>query len=104
MSTNIPVQQKALILPTKQGEFVVGPWPVPKPGPGEVLIREEAVGLNPIDAFVQAAGFIVTEYPAILGWEAAGAVIQLGEGVTSLEVGDKVLVFHVWCFSRFGHH
>ena len=90
MSPEIPSQQKALILPTKQGEFVLGPWPVTKPGPGEVLVRQLAIGLNVVDAYIRAAGVYVSEYPAVLGYEAAGVVVQLGEGVTSRSIGDRV--------------
>ena len=92
MSTEVPTEQKALILPAKQAPLVVGPWPVPKPAAGEVLVRAEAVGLNPVDTYVQSTGVFVTEFPDVLGWEAAGTVVQLGEGVTSLSVGDKVCV------------
>ena len=99
MSFAVPTEQKALVLPAKQAEFVVGPWLVPKPAPGEVLVRAEAVGLNPVDTYVQSTGVFVTEYPSILGWKAAGIVVQLGDGVTSLAVGAKVYAcFH--CHSR----
>ena len=85
-----PTQQKALLLQTKQGEFAVGTIDVPKPGPGEILVKVEAAGLNPVDWVVQAYGIFVTEYPAVLGSDSAGEVVELGEGVTSFVVGDKV--------------
>ncbi|KAJ3552136.1 hypothetical protein NM688_g4313 [Phlebia brevispora] len=88
---HIPTKQQALVLPEKQGKFVVREVDVPKPGPGEVLVRAEAVALNPVDWIVQATGMFFTQYPAILGWEAAGTIVQLGEGVASVVVGDKVL-------------
>ncbi|KAJ3538749.1 hypothetical protein NM688_g6476 [Phlebia brevispora] len=89
--THVPTKQKALVLPEKQGKFVVREVDVPKPGPGEVLVRAEAVALNPVDSAIQATGLFITQYPAILGWEAAGTIVQLGEGVTSFSIGDKVL-------------
>lgn len=92
MSHTVPTQQKALILPKIHEPFTVGPWEVPKPGPGEILVQAESVGLNPIDYIIQERGVFVTEFPAVLGWEAAGVVVQLGEGVTTFAIGDKVYV------------
>jgi NADPH2:quinone reductase len=60
-----------------------------EPGPGEVLIRHEAVGLNFIDTY-QRSGRYPMNLPAALGQEAAGVVEAVGEGVTHLSVGDRV--------------
>ena len=62
--------------------------PVPAPGPGEVLIRHKAIGLNFIDTY-QRSGLYPVSYPAILGGEAAGIVEAVGEGVTRFSVGDR---------------
>lgn len=91
MSPQIPTQQKALLLPGKAEPFVVGTVEVPRPGPGEVLVRAEAVALNPVDWMIQETGLFVSKWPAILGWEAAGVVVEVGEGVESPAIGDKVL-------------
>lgn len=88
----IPTEQKALILPEKQGQFVVATWPVDKPETGEVLVRIEATALNPADWKVQAYGGLVNEYPAILGFDSAGVVVAVGEDVASPLVGDKMWV------------
>lgn len=68
----------------------------PAPGPGEVLIRNRAAGVNPIDwktcSGGGASGFI-DSLPFCPGWEFAGAVESCGEGVTSLRPGDEVLGF-----------
>ena len=64
---------RALFLKEKFGAFEVGTKALPTPGPGEILVKEVAVGLNNIDWKIQAYGFMVTEFPAILGksrlWE-----------------------------------
>ncbi|KIJ68037.1 hypothetical protein HYDPIDRAFT_37606 [Hydnomerulius pinastri MD-312] len=83
---------RALYLNEKFGAFKVGPKELPTPGPGEILVKEISVGLNPVDWKIQASGFWVTEYPAILGNEAAGEVEAVGEGVKEFKKGDKV--FH----------
>lgn len=64
--------------------------PQPTPGPGEVLIRTEAIGVNYIDTYFRA-GLYPAELPLILGGEAAGTVAELGPGVSSLAVGDRVV-------------
>jgi NADPH2:quinone reductase len=61
--------------------------PVPAPGPGEILIRQQAVGLNFIDTY-QRTGLYPTPYPAVLGQEGAGIVEAVGEGVERFAVGD----------------
>ena len=90
MASTVPQTQKALVIPTKQADFAVATVDVPKPAQGEVLVKAEAIGLNPVDWVVQVTGFFDPVYPAILGWEASGVVVEVGEGVTSLTVGEKV--------------
>ena len=63
--------------------------PTPEPGPGEALIRHEAVGLNYIDVYFRT-GLYKSALPATIGMEGSGVVLALGAGVTDLEVGDRV--------------
>ncbi|KAH9834074.1 chaperonin 10-like protein [Rhodofomes roseus] len=84
-------QQKAVWLKAKQGSFEVGPAPIPKPGEGEVLIKVHSTALNPVDWKIQAWGFLIDNYPAILGGDAAGIVEEVGPGVVNLKKGDRVL-------------
>jgi NADPH2:quinone reductase len=63
--------------------------PVPSPGPGQVLVRHQAVGLNFIDTY-HRGGLYPMRMPAVLGLEAAGVVETLGEGVTRFKAGDRV--------------
>ncbi|MDE0048059.1 MAG: quinone oxidoreductase [bacterium] len=60
-----------------------------RPGAGEVLIRQTAVGLNFIDTY-QRSGLYPLSLPATLGMEAAGVVEALGPGVTDPGIGDRV--------------
>jgi NADPH2:quinone reductase len=62
---------------------------VPNPGPGQVLVRQAACGLNYIDIYMRS-GIYPVELPAILGMEAAGVVEAIGVGVTDLAIGDRV--------------
>ena len=64
--------------------------PVGVPGPGEVRIKQRAAGLNYIDVYFRTGLYPLASLPAIIGMEGAGDVIALGEGVTSLSIGDRV--------------
>lgn len=63
--------------------------PLPHPGPGEVLVRHHAIGLNFIDIY-QRDGLYPLTYPTGLGLEAAGVVEAVGEDVTRFRTGDRI--------------
>ena len=63
--------------------------PTPAPGPGAVLVRIEAVGVNFVDVY-ERAGLYPRPLPFTPGSEAAGVVEQLGPGVQEVAVGDRV--------------
>jgi NADPH2:quinone reductase len=62
---------------------------MPSPGPGQVLVRHEAVGVNFIDTYLRSGLYPLT-LPAVLGGEAAGVVEAVGDGVSRFVVGDRV--------------
>ena len=84
--------QKALYLVEAKGALEVRERDIPAPGPGEILVEVYATGLNPVDWKIQTLGIFLKKFPAILGTDAAGIVKAVGEGVTTLAVGDKVFV------------
>lgn len=87
----------------KVGEVVLEDRPVPRPGPGEVLVRIRAVGVcgSDVHYFVDGRiGHFVVEQPIILGHESAGEVAELGEGVEGLAVGDPVTIEPGWPCGR----
>lgn len=63
--------------------------PIPEPGPGQVLIRVEAIGVNFIEIYFRKGTYKAT-LPLTPGSEAAGTVEKLGPGVTGFEEGDSV--------------
>ncbi len=65
---------------------------LPSPGPGQALIRHEAIGLNYIDTY-HRSGLYPIALPATLGLEAAGLVEAVGEGVSQVKPGDRVATF-----------
>jgi NADPH2:quinone reductase len=70
-------------------ELVLTEQPDPTPGPGEVLVRTHAAGVNYMDTY-QRSGSYAVSYPFIPGGEASGIVEAVGEGVTSVAAGDRV--------------
>ncbi|MEV4612355.1 NADP-dependent oxidoreductase [Kitasatospora sp. NPDC049258] len=80
---------------------------LPEPGPGQVRIRNQALAVHPADLAVRA-GFLAAllpEQPSYrLGWDTAGVVDALGEGVEDLRVGDPVIGLTHWFATRNGTH
>lgn len=79
---------------------------LPAPGPGEVLVRVEAIGLNRAEALFREGTYY---YPATLpgsrlGYEAAGVVEAVGAGVTAYAPGDPVMAAANFDFGTYGVH
>lgn len=64
--------------------------PRPSPGPGEVLIESEAIGVNFIDTYFRSGAY-PHELPFVVGSEVCGTVAEVGPGVTRFQVGDRVV-------------
>ena len=67
--------------------------PCPHPGPGEVLVRIHAAGINPVDWKIREGHLkemLHYTFPLVLGWDLSGVVESLGSGLTRLKVGDEV--------------
>src|SRR5438046_1383339 len=72
-----------------------GDMPTPVAGPGEVRVRLEASGVNPADAGRRAGGYRPMEFPrAIPNSDGAGIVDQVGDGVTRLQIGQRVWLYN----------
>ncbi|REK72977.1 NADP-dependent oxidoreductase [Aeromicrobium endophyticum] len=65
--------------------------PVPVAGPGEIVVAARAIGVNPLDVAVREGWYpIIGEPPFTLGWDVAGTVEAVGDGVDDVAVGDRV--------------
>lgn len=71
--------------------------PIGTPGPGEVLIRQRAIGVNYADIHTRNGRYPLPELPHVIGGEAAGVIEAVGAGVTHLKIGDRV------AYSSGGH-
>lgn len=97
---------------TAQRQFQVVEREVPDPGPGDVQVRIEAVGICGSDVHAYAEGGVGDSrciYPMVLGHEPAGTVIRVGAGVTSWAPGDRAAfepaIYCYHCeYCRTGHH
>ena len=64
----------------------------PIPGPGEVLVEIKAAGINPADTYMLGGAYAIKpDLPYVPGGDAAGTIEAVGDGVTSVAVGDRVL-------------
>lgn len=77
----------------KPGElFHLGVAGHPSPGAGQILIRNRALAINPLDELIQDAALLPwLDYPAIFGSDTAGEVAAVGPDVTRFKVGDRVI-------------
>ncbi|CAF3469774.1 hypothetical protein FGSG_06624 [Fusarium graminearum PH-1] len=66
--------------------------PYPEPEDGQVIVKNHAVALNPVDCAQQKLGtyFPWLKFPAILGSDVSGQVVALGSGITKFKIGDRV--------------
>ncbi|WP_033213232.1 zinc-binding alcohol dehydrogenase family protein [Kitasatospora phosalacinea] len=84
----------ALWLPKPGAPFEVGPAPYTPPAAGEVVVRVRAVAVNPIDGipgFLYRLALPWLSFPAVVGSDVAGEVVETGPAVTGLRRGDRVL-------------
>jgi NADPH:quinone reductase-like Zn-dependent oxidoreductase len=84
---------KAFAITARDTQPAVQDVPQPEPAPGEVLVEVEAASVNGFDLSV-AAGYvwdmIPHEFPVVLGRDLVGTVTAVGDGVTTISVGDRV--------------
>jgi NADPH:quinone reductase-like Zn-dependent oxidoreductase len=71
--------------------FKVDDAPMPVPEADEVVIRNRAVAINPVDWAMQAMGIIIQTYPFIEGCDAAGEITAVGSAVKDFKIGDRVV-------------
>jgi len=76
---------------------------VGEPSAGEVRVRIEAIGLNRAEVNFRSGRYIErAQLPARLGYEAAGVIEALGEGVTDFSIGEAICVFPAFSMNKYG--
>ncbi|MFD6756935.1 alcohol dehydrogenase catalytic domain-containing protein [Micromonospora gifhornensis] len=82
---------KAAVVPGVNQPWELREIPTPRPGPGEVLIRVRASGVCGNDVWLTRGVYPFPPFsPTVVGHESAGEVVEVGPGVTTREVGDRV--------------
>src|SRR2546423_5512548 len=82
---------RGVVATAKKAPVTVETITVPDPGPGEALVRVKACGVCHTDLHYREGG-INDDFPFLLGHEAAGVVESVGDGVTTVEPGDFVIL------------
>ncbi|KAF2719426.1 putative zinc-binding alcohol dehydrogenase domain-containing protein cipB [Polychaeton citri CBS 116435] len=69
----------------------VGEAPLPTPSSGEIVLKNAAVAINPLDCHMQDIGVFVQQWPAIFGCDVAGEVYAVGPDVQRFKKGDRII-------------
>ncbi|KAI9713771.1 MAG: hypothetical protein M1828_001365 [Chrysothrix sp. TS-e1954] len=69
----------------------VGDAPLPSAGAGEIVLKNAAVAMSPLDCHMQDAGVFVQQWPTVFGCDVAGEVYDIGFGVDTFKKGDRVI-------------
>ena len=81
-------------LGAKQAELEVKPAPYTCPREDEIVVKNHAVAINPLDWMLQVVGSLIyswIKYPFVIGTDLAGEVVEVGTAATRFSVGDRVL-------------
>jgi NADPH:quinone reductase-like Zn-dependent oxidoreductase len=95
---SVPPTNLAATIPSKHAQLVVESAPYTHPGPGQIVVRNLAVAINPLDWIIQVEGNLLygwLNYSTVLGTDVAGEIVELGAGVTKFSVGDRVFALAV---------
>jgi len=85
---------RAAWIKQKYAQLEVEPAPYPVPTADQIVVRNRAVAVNPLEWVIQVAGpaaYGWLRYPTVLGSDLAGEVVEVGDAVTRFRVGDRVL-------------
>jgi NADPH:quinone reductase-like Zn-dependent oxidoreductase len=89
----MPSNTAAWQVKAKTKPFEIKSAPYTKPGNNEIVVKNAALGINPIDWMQQEMGYFPIDYPAIIGEDVAGEVVEVGSAAASqgFRQGDRVL-------------
>lgn len=84
-------QNKAAFLDKPGAPLIVRDALFPKAGPGEIVIRNATIAINPVDWHMTDSGMFIKQWPAVVGCDVAGEVCGIGPGVDIFKIGDRVI-------------
>jgi len=85
------MSNQATWIKSAKTQLKVDSAPTAKAGPGEVVIKNAFVAINPVDWKIQDYSPPFQKYPDILGRDIAGEVVEVGPDVSRLQVGQRVI-------------
>jgi len=97
-------QHNAVYLDEAGKPFRVGQIDTLSPAKGEVLIRNKAIAINPVDWKIQDIGFFISSWPAVLGEDLAGEIVEVGSDVTRFKTGQRVLAHAQFLMNKTLQH
>ena len=83
----------AAVVPELKGRLTIVERERPKVGEDEILVKNAAISTCPVDWKMQENGFLIDNYPTVLGSDVSGVVEDVGSGVTIFTKGDRVTGF-----------
>jgi len=101
-AAEMPAKMQAAVVEAFGKPLVFKDYDIPAPGPGQILVKTEACGVCHTDLHAAKGDWpLKPALPFIPGHEAIGLVVELGDGVTAVKLGDRVGV--PWLYSACGH-
>lgn len=91
-------------LTAKGKPLEIRPAPYTPPEENEIVIKNAVVAVNPVDNVMQDLAYFSVNYPAILGLDVAGTVVEVGKGASRFKVGDRVLGHAIGFATRQDKH
>lgn len=86
-----PPKNQAAWLRKADTPLEVGDALLPKAAEGEIIVKNAAVAINPLDCQMQDAGLFVQQWPSVFGCDVAGEVYEFGSSVNRFKKGDRVI-------------
>lgn len=90
---NLPImpQNQAAWLTQAKSPLEIQSAPYNEPGTHEIVIKNHAVAINPVDWQMQDEGILIEQYPTVFGCDVDGTVEAIGSAVDLFQVGDRVI-------------
>ncbi|KAF4335850.1 zinc-binding alcohol dehydrogenase domain protein [Fusarium beomiforme] len=86
-------QNLAAVNPAALAPLEVRPVETPTPGPGDILIKNHLIAVNPIELSITRRDLFKSQYPCVIGSSFGGEVIAVGKSVSEFKIGDNVAVW-----------
>ncbi|TVY78511.1 Dehydrogenase orsE [Lachnellula suecica] len=86
-----PQNHAAWLMAKQDTTHTVQDAPYHPPLPNELVIKNFAIAFNPADVLLQKLGIMIDVYPAILGCDVAGTVVEIGSDINDFKLGDRVI-------------